>query len=189
MIHLNASDDRGIDIIRNQINSFVNSKTLFSSGTKFVILDEVDYMTKNAQQALKYLMQEYNEVVSYDWNKLFPNWNASQAAADTTVLWPNNRINNFPDWFNSHETKVYRVTIQFDVKEYKKNPYSATWKDEIKFKLNKPTYVVIMYYDENGVYCFNKILGTKSARLKEYRVQTRVLFYPTGNYSWDLIIQ
>jgi len=60
MIHLNASDERGIDIIRNQINSFVNSKTLFSCGIKFVILDEVDYMTKNAQQALKYLLQEYN---------------------------------------------------------------------------------------------------------------------------------
>ena len=59
MIHLNASDERGIDIIRNQINSFVNSKTLFNTGTKFVILDEVDYMTKNAQQALKYLLQEY----------------------------------------------------------------------------------------------------------------------------------
>ena len=49
MIHLNASDERGIDIIRNQINQFINSQTLFNSGTKFVILDEVDYMTKNAQ--------------------------------------------------------------------------------------------------------------------------------------------
>ena len=52
-IHLNASDERGIDIIRNQINQFVNSKNLFTSGTKLVILDEVDYMTKNAQQAQK----------------------------------------------------------------------------------------------------------------------------------------
>ena len=53
MIHLNASDERGIDIIRSQINQFVNSKTMFTTGMKFVILDEVDYMTKNAQQALK----------------------------------------------------------------------------------------------------------------------------------------
>ena len=57
IIHLNASDERGIDIIRNQINSFVKSMNLFESGFKFVILDEVDYMTKNAQQALKYLLQ------------------------------------------------------------------------------------------------------------------------------------
>jgi len=57
VIHLNASDERGIDTIRNNINMFVNSKSLFKKGMKFVVLDEVDYMTKNAQQALKYILQ------------------------------------------------------------------------------------------------------------------------------------
>ena len=65
IIHLNASDERGIDIIRNQINFFVNSKPLFNDGMKFVILDEVDYMTKNAQQALRYLLQNYNSNVRF----------------------------------------------------------------------------------------------------------------------------
>ncbi len=60
MIHLNASDERGIDIIRNQINSFVNSKSLFGDGMKFVILDEIDYMTKTAQIALRYLLNNYD---------------------------------------------------------------------------------------------------------------------------------
>ena len=60
MIHLNASDERGIDIIRIQINSFVTTKSLFGNGTKFVILDEVDYMTKNAQMALRHLLNSYN---------------------------------------------------------------------------------------------------------------------------------
>lgn len=62
LIHLNASDDRGIDIIRNNISSFVSSKNLFNKGLKFVILDEVDYMTKNAQTALKYLISNHNNV-------------------------------------------------------------------------------------------------------------------------------
>ena len=65
MIHLNASDERGIDIIRNQIHQFVNSNSLFHNGIKFVILDEVDYMTKNAQQALKYLLQGFNNNVRF----------------------------------------------------------------------------------------------------------------------------
>lgn len=65
IIHLNASDDRGIDIIRNQIYQFVNTKTLFGTGIKFIILDEVDYMTKNAQQALHYLIQKYNRQIRF----------------------------------------------------------------------------------------------------------------------------
>ena len=65
IIHLNASDERGIDIIRNQIRQFVDSDTLFVKGTKFVILDEVDYMTKHAQQSLKYLLQYSNNSVRF----------------------------------------------------------------------------------------------------------------------------
>ena len=65
IIHLNASDERGRDIIRNQINFFVNSNPLFHTGMKFVILDEVDYMTKNAQQALRYLLQNYSSSVRF----------------------------------------------------------------------------------------------------------------------------
>ena len=60
LIHLNASDERGVEVIRNQINEFVNSKTMFENDVKFIVLDEVDYMTKSAQQALKYLLQNYN---------------------------------------------------------------------------------------------------------------------------------
>lgn len=63
IIHQNASDERGVDVIRNHLFNFVNSKGLFNDGTKFIILDEVDYMTKNAQQALKYLINDYHKNV------------------------------------------------------------------------------------------------------------------------------
>jgi len=60
IIHLNASDERGIDVIRNQIYLFVNSKNLFVKGVKVIILDEVDYMTNSAQLALKNLLININ---------------------------------------------------------------------------------------------------------------------------------
>ena len=65
MIHLNASDERGIEVIRLQINQFANAKALFGNGIKFVILDEVDYMTKNAQQALRYIVNEYSNNIRF----------------------------------------------------------------------------------------------------------------------------
>ena len=42
VIHLNASDERGIDTIRNQILQFVKTNNFFEKCVKFVILDEVD---------------------------------------------------------------------------------------------------------------------------------------------------
>ena len=65
ILHLNASDDRGIDIIRNQILQFVNTNSIYKKGLKFVILDEVDYMTKNAQTALKRVIQNVNDNVRF----------------------------------------------------------------------------------------------------------------------------
>ena len=65
IIHLNASDERGIEVIRSQINAFVAAKALFVHGIKFVVLDEVDYMTKNAQQALRYLIHGHSKGVRF----------------------------------------------------------------------------------------------------------------------------
>ena len=57
VLHLNSSDLRGIDIVRDQILSFVNANSFFANAIKFVVLDEVDNMTKNAQYGLTYLLQ------------------------------------------------------------------------------------------------------------------------------------
>jgi len=60
IVHLNASHERVIEIIRNNLYTFVVSDNLFFEGPKFIILDEVDYMTKSAQLALKYLIEYYS---------------------------------------------------------------------------------------------------------------------------------
>lgn len=53
ILELNASDDRGIDVVRDQIKSFAATKVLFSKGFKLIILDEADMMTQAAQGALR----------------------------------------------------------------------------------------------------------------------------------------
>ena len=64
IIHLNASDERGIDVIRCHIFDFIKTKTFNNVSKKFVILDEVDYMTTSAQHALKFIVEnEKNNVV------------------------------------------------------------------------------------------------------------------------------
>ena len=50
---LNASDDRGIDVVRDQIRNFAGTQKLFSNGIKLVVLDEADNMTNAAQFALR----------------------------------------------------------------------------------------------------------------------------------------
>ena len=52
MLELNASDDRGIDVVRNRIKAFAQKKVTLPHGRhKIVVLDEADSMTDAAQQA------------------------------------------------------------------------------------------------------------------------------------------
>ena len=61
LIHLNASDERGIDVIRTQIYNFIKTKTFNNNvSKKFIVLDEVDYMTCSAQKALKFIVENEN---------------------------------------------------------------------------------------------------------------------------------
>ena len=58
-LELNASDDRGIDVVRDQIKEFAGTRRLFSKGIKLIILDEADMMTKDAQFALRRVIEKY----------------------------------------------------------------------------------------------------------------------------------
>jgi len=61
VLELNASDDRGIGIVREQILGFSSTRTIFKSKFKLVILDEADAMTNDAQNALRRIMEKYTE--------------------------------------------------------------------------------------------------------------------------------
>ena len=55
-IHLNASDDRGVDTVRELVKGYACTSGLFTSGLKCVILDEADNMTDRAQEELSSLV-------------------------------------------------------------------------------------------------------------------------------------
>lgn len=57
-IYLNASDENGIDVIRDKVKAFASSATF--NPIKIVILDEASYLTKPAQEALKFIIEEYS---------------------------------------------------------------------------------------------------------------------------------
>lgn len=69
VLELNASDDRGIDVVREQIKTFASTKQIFTMGSsasrtgiagfKLIILDEADAMTNTAQMALRRIMEKY----------------------------------------------------------------------------------------------------------------------------------
>lgn len=53
VLELNASDDRGIGIVRGRILDFASTRTIYAKGFKLIILDEADAMTNDAQNALR----------------------------------------------------------------------------------------------------------------------------------------
>ena len=65
ILELNASDERGIDIIRNQIKDFARTKAIGNVPFKIAILDEADALTKEAQHALRRTMENYSSTCRF----------------------------------------------------------------------------------------------------------------------------
>jgi replication factor C subunit 3/5 len=64
ILELNASDDRGIEVVRQQVQDFASTKSISFGpkvNVKLVILDEADAMTKEAQFALRRIIEKYTK--------------------------------------------------------------------------------------------------------------------------------
>jgi replication factor C small subunit len=64
-LELNASDERGIDVVRQKVKDFARTKAIENIPFKVIFLDEADALTKEAQQALRRTMENYSNTCRF----------------------------------------------------------------------------------------------------------------------------
>jgi replication factor C small subunit len=64
-LELNASDERGIDVVRQKVKDFARTKAIGDVNFKVIFLDEADALTKEAQQALRRTMENYTKTCRF----------------------------------------------------------------------------------------------------------------------------
>lgn len=106
-LELNASDDRGIDVVRNTIKDFARTLA-FDSGFKIIFLDECDALTQDAQQALRRTMEKYTKTCRFILSCVTP---------DTILALPNETELTFEEFVKLYEErKISEVLSKFGKK-------------------------------------------------------------------------
>lgn len=95
-LETNASEERGIQTVREKIKDYVRTKAIGTDLPKIIFLDEADALTREAQQALRRLMEQYTTTARFILSCVTP---------DTKILLPEEIEISIRDYFNQFEQK------------------------------------------------------------------------------------
>ena len=95
-LETNASEERGIQTVREKIKDYVRTKAMGTDIPKIIFLDEADALTREAQQALRRMMEQYTSTARFILSCVTP---------DTKILLPEEIEISIKDYFNQFEQK------------------------------------------------------------------------------------
>ena len=100
-LELNASDDRGIDVVRNTIKDFAKTRAIGDYPFKIIYLDECDSLTKEVQQALRRTMENFVSGTRFILSCVTP---------ETKILLPNEMEISFESLIKEYE-KAKQINV------------------------------------------------------------------------------
>ncbi len=104
-LELNASDERGIDVVRQKVKDFARTKALASVPFKVIFLDEADALTREAQQALRRTMENFTSTCRFILSCVTP---------DTRILLPEEVEITIEDFMKNFENKTVTMIQNFN---------------------------------------------------------------------------
>ncbi len=102
-LELNASDERGIDVVRTKVKDFARTRAIGDVPFKIIFLDECDALTKEAQQALRRTMENYTQTTRFV---------LSCVTLDTKILLPEEREIMAKDFVDQYEHNPKHIHVQ-----------------------------------------------------------------------------
>ena len=116
---LNASDNRGIGVIRNKIKDFCRQKIIsIKYSVKVIILDEADSLTETAQEALRRIMENFSENSRFILICNFPSKIIEPIQSRCKIL-----VLKYPNF----EELLNFLVKKFEKKKKKYNLYKLEW--------------------------------------------------------------
>ena len=64
-MYLNNSKDQGIHFYRNEVKTFCQTCSLIPNKKKFVVIDDIDYINEQSQQAFRNIIDKYNHNIHF----------------------------------------------------------------------------------------------------------------------------